>query len=123
MFTPPFRSDIFYSVQNEDYETELAVINYLYKNKPLRVLLVASSGENALSLLTRESVGKVDAVDINPAQLHLCELRRSALEALTRDEQLRMLGAVAGEPSERRALYEKMRSNLPDESRAFWDVR
>ena len=26
MDTPPFKSDIFYSVQNEDYETELAML-------------------------------------------------------------------------------------------------
>jgi S-adenosylmethionine-diacylglycerol 3-amino-3-carboxypropyl transferase len=93
----------------------------------LRVLMVASAGENALSLLTQDIVASIDAVDINPAQLHLCELRRTALEHLTRDEQLRLLGAdpsiprPAGE-SERLALYEQLRPHLPQPTRAFWDA-
>lgn len=93
MNNPSFKSDIFYSVQNEDYQTELAVLHRIYKGSPQHVLMVASSGENALSLLTQDTIAQVHAVDINPAQLHLCELRRAALEHLTRDEQLFLLGA------------------------------
>jgi S-adenosylmethionine-diacylglycerol 3-amino-3-carboxypropyl transferase len=128
MYNPSFKSDIFYSVQNEDYQTELAVLRRIHRQRPLRVLLVASAGENALSLLTQDIVASVDAVDINPAQLHLCELRRTALEHLTRDEQLRLLGAdpstsrTEGE-AERLALYEQLRPHLPDPARAFWDAR
>jgi S-adenosylmethionine:diacylglycerol 3-amino-3-carboxypropyl transferase len=70
----------------------------------------------------------VDAVDLNLAQLHLCELRRTALEHLTRAEQLRLLGAdpatsrTDGE-AERLALYDRVRSHLPEQTRAFWDSR
>jgi S-adenosylmethionine:diacylglycerol 3-amino-3-carboxypropyl transferase len=84
MDQPSFRSDIFYSVQNEDYRTELAVLERVGGARQ-RVLMVASSGENALSLLTQETIAAVDAVDLNPAQLRLCELRRAAAEQLTRD--------------------------------------
>jgi S-adenosylmethionine:diacylglycerol 3-amino-3-carboxypropyl transferase len=128
MENPPFRSPISYSVQNEDYRTELAVLQRLSHAPPYRVLLVASSGENALSLLVNETVASVDAIDLNPAQLHLCELRRTALEHLTRDEQLRLLGAdpaAVGSTgaSERLALYAAIRTALPDAAQAFWDTR
>lgn len=128
MVNPPFKSDVFYSVQNEDYQTELAVLRRIYRGTPLRGLLVASSGENVLSLLTQDTVARVDAVDLNLAQLHLCELRRTALEHLTRDEQLCLLGADPASPrtngeAERLALYDQVRSHLPEQSRAFWDSR
>lgn len=121
---PPFKSDIFYAAQNEDYQTELAVLERIGLDKPLRVLMIASSGENLLSLLTQEQVASIDAVDINPAQLHLCELRRTALEHLTRDDQLRLLGAdsTTGE-AERLALYATIHSHLPEPARTFWDER
>jgi hypothetical protein len=90
---PPFKSALAYSVQNEDYETELEVIRRMDRAAPLRVLLVASSGENALSVLTQDRVGEVWAVDLNPAQIHLCELRAAAVSALSRDDQL-VLGPI-----------------------------
>jgi S-adenosylmethionine:diacylglycerol 3-amino-3-carboxypropyl transferase len=126
MRIPPFKSDIFYSVQNEDYQTELAVLRRMQRSEPLRVLLVASSGENALSLLTQTFVASVDAVDLSTAQVQLCELRRTALEQLSRDEQLRLfdaLPALNGSEGERLALYDRVRPHLPDASRAFWDAR
>jgi S-adenosylmethionine:diacylglycerol 3-amino-3-carboxypropyl transferase len=88
--------------------------------------MIASSGENALSLLTQDIVAEIWAVDINPAQLHLCELRRTASEALSRNEQLQLLGAdpaaigAAGEP-ERLNLFERIRPYLPEASRTFWE--
>ena len=93
-FNPPFRSVLSYSVQNEDYATELAVLRQCYCGTPQLSAAHRCSGENLLpSLLTHESVAEVCAVDINPAQVQLCELRRTASEQLTRDEQLRLLGA------------------------------
>ncbi len=128
MYNPPFKSDIYYSVQNEDYQTELAVLHRLDQGTAWRVLMLASSGENVLSLLSQDSVASVDAMDLNPAQLHLCELRRTALEHLTRDEQLQLLGADASSPgpigaSERLALYEHIRAHLPESARVFWEAR
>ena len=126
MNNPPFKSDIFYSVQNEDYQTELAVLRRIYEGSPQQVLMVASSGENALSLLTQDTIAQVHAVDINSTQLHLCELRRTALEYLTRDEQLRLLGAnppLLGTQgaSERLGLLDQILSHLPESVRDFWN--
>lgn len=124
---PPFKSELFYAVQNEDYQSELAVLDALGKDSA-RVLIIASSGENTLSLLTRPQVAQVVAVDLSPAQVHLCQLRIAALETLSRDEQLRLFGAdpshpQAGDESARLDLYQRIRPHLPDASRAYWDER
>lgn len=121
---PPFKSDIFYSVQNEDYQTELAVLNHLQNGAVRRVLMIASSGENVLSLLTQEIIASIDAVDLNPAQIHLCQLRRTALEHLTRDEQFGLLGVDSlTDEAERLALYDRVCPHLPESTRTFWDTR
>jgi S-adenosylmethionine:diacylglycerol 3-amino-3-carboxypropyl transferase len=125
-YSPPFRSALFYSVQNEDYQTELAVLRRIEQGSRLRVLMVASSGENALSLLTQDFVADVYAVDISAAQLHLCELRRTAAKHLTRDEQLLLLGAdpaavhAAGAPV-RLDLFQRLAPQLPEPARTFWE--
>ena len=125
---PPFNSALAYSVQNEDYETELEVIRRMDRAAPLRVLLVASSGENALSVLTQDRVGEVWAVDLNPAQIHLCELRAAAVSALSRDDQLRFLGSDPGRvgaagAEDRLALFDRVSGGLPEASRLFWSAR
>jgi len=123
----PFKSDLFYSVQNEDYRTELSVLNQIGGDAQ-RVLLVASCGENALSLLAHGSIAQLDGIDINLAQLKLCELRRTAAEFLSPADQMRLLGSELGQPSlsgseERLGLYEQIRWRLPDTARQFWDAR
>ncbi len=128
MNRPSFRSDIFYSVQNEDYRTEVAVLRRLSRSGPVRVLMVASAGENVLSVLAAEPNADVYAVDTNPAQIHLCALRRSAVAHLSRARHLQLLGSdglAAGDAgaATRLALYESVRPHLPPPSRDFWDER
>lgn len=130
MFTPPaptFQSELFYSVQNEDVATELAVLRHLGRAGQ-RVLMIASAGENVLGVLCRPEVSYVDAVDLSLAQVQLCALRCAAAEQLSRDEQLTLLGcdpALAGPAGAdaRLALYERMRPALQEATRAFWDAR
>ena len=82
-------SEIAFSQVREDPRIELRVIQELAKRQqPLRVLLVASGGCTALSLLSHPAISKIEAVDLNPAQLHLIELRRQALLHLSSDDQL-----------------------------------
>jgi S-adenosylmethionine-diacylglycerol 3-amino-3-carboxypropyl transferase len=128
MVSPPFRSDLFYAVQNEDYHTERAVLQRISRLPPHRILMVASAGENVLSLLTHDTIASIDAVDLNLAQLHLCELRRTAIEHLTRDEQLRLFGSDpstvgASGATDRLALFDRIHSYLPAPSLTFWDAR
>lgn len=127
-YNPPFRSEIYYSVQNEDYRSELSLLQHIYRGEPLRVLLIASAGENALSLLTQEIVASVDAVDLNPAQLHLCEMRRTATLLLDRDEQLRLFGAdpayqLEEDREARHELFDRIKTAIPEPARTFWQIR
>src|SRR5215470_9659462 len=82
-------------------------------------LSIASAGDNALALLTR-SPARVIALDLSPAQLACVELRVAAYRELSHPELLELIGST---PSTRReALYQRLRSQLSPEVRAFWDA-
>lgn len=123
-------SEIAFSQVREDPRIELRVIQELAKHqRPLRILLVASGGCTALSLLTSPAITKVEAIDLNPAQLHLVELRRQALLHLPLDAQLRLIGVVqfdaeqAASDRDRLSIYANLRNYLPQPTQAFWDAR
>src|SRR4051794_11318482 len=83
-------------------------------------LSIASAGDNALALLTRDPA-RVVALDLSPAQLVCLELRVSAYRALEHDELLALIGS---RPNERRAaLYARCREGLSPSARRFWDAR
>ena len=54
-------------------------------------LSIASAGDNALAMLTKEPA-KVVAVDLNPAQLYCVELRVAAFRTLEHTELLELIG-------------------------------
>jgi S-adenosylmethionine-diacylglycerol 3-amino-3-carboxypropyl transferase len=120
---PP--SDIAFSQVREDPTIELRIIKQLAKtqNHPLRILLIASGGCTVLSLLSCPDVEHIDAVDLNPAQLHLIELRRQALLHLHVEEQLDLIGATRIPQAERVNLYNQIASTLPISTRNYWDGR
>ena len=118
-------SEIAFSQVREHPCIELRVVQELAKHqRPLRILLVASGGCTALSLLTSPAIAKIEAIDLNPAQLHLVELRRQALLHLSIAEQLRLIGAdqVASD-RDRLSIYANLRTYLPQPTQAFWDAR
>jgi S-adenosylmethionine-diacylglycerol 3-amino-3-carboxypropyl transferase len=79
---------------------------------------IASAGDNALAMLTRDPA-RVVAVDLNPAQIACLELRVAAYRELEHGELLELMGS---RPSERRAqLYARCRRHLGPEARARWD--
>jgi S-adenosylmethionine-diacylglycerol 3-amino-3-carboxypropyl transferase len=81
-------------------------------------LSIASSGDNALSLLSK-SPQRVIALDLSPAQLACVELRVAAYRELHHPELLELIGSV---PSvRRRELYQRCRPRLSDSVRSFWD--
>jgi S-adenosylmethionine-diacylglycerol 3-amino-3-carboxypropyl transferase len=85
-----------------------------------RCLSIASAGDNALALLTRNPA-RVVALDLNPAQLRCLELRVAAYRELEHKELLALVGS---RPSVRRpVLYAKCRARLSPEARLFWDAR
>jgi S-adenosylmethionine:diacylglycerol 3-amino-3-carboxypropyl transferase len=85
-----------------------------------RVVCVASGGCTALSLLAH-GVEQVDAVDVNPAQIALVELKRAAVAMLPHRDFLAFAGRRGVYP--RFATYERLRAGLGDTARSYWDAR
>jgi S-adenosylmethionine:diacylglycerol 3-amino-3-carboxypropyl transferase len=85
-----------------------------------RVVCVASGGCTALSLLAH-GVERVDAVDLNPAQIALVELKRAALARLPRSEYLAFVGRRG--VSARFASYEGLRAGLGAAAQNYWNAR
>ncbi len=82
------------------------------------VLSIASGGDNTLALLLK-GPRSVTAVDHNPAQLHLVELKIRAVEHLDYEEFAAFVGA---RPSgERLSTYGKLRPSLSEAARGYWD--
>ncbi len=83
-------------------------------------LSIASAGDNALALLTRDP-GRVIAIDLSAAQLACLALRVAAYRTLSHSEVLELVGS---EPSSRRrALYRRCRPRLEAQATRFWDDR
>jgi len=82
-----------------------------------RVLVITSAGCNALdyALLCAQVV----AVDANPRQNHLLELKRAGIAALDFDAFFALFGD-GGSPLSRE-IYAALRTELPDDARRFWD--
>jgi S-adenosylmethionine-diacylglycerol 3-amino-3-carboxypropyl transferase len=81
-------------------------------------LSIASAGDNALALLTKQPA-RVIALDLSPAQLACLALRVAAYRTLEHHELLELIGS---RPSERRLdLYRRCRTALDEETRRFWD--
>ncbi len=82
---------------------------------------IASAGDNALALLTKDPA-RVVAVDLSAAQLVCLDLRTAAYRTLDHGSFLELYGAKV---STRRAeLYAACRPAFREErSRAFWDAR
>lgn len=84
------------------------------------VFSITSGGCNLLAFLI-DDPQKVIALDLNPAQNHLLDLKMAAFRRLTYEQMLEFFGVV---PSFwRRELYLKLRPALQTESRQFWDHR
>ncbi|MBN1525628.1 MAG: DUF3419 family protein [Spirochaetales bacterium] len=81
-------------------------------------LSIASAGDNSLSLLTHHPAAVV-AVDMNPAQIALLELKKLLFKTCDYNEVVSFLGV---HPSQNRTrLYNKLRILLGQKSREFFD--
>jgi len=82
------------------------------------VFSITSGGCNTLAFLI-DNPHRVIALDVNPHQNYLLDLKMAAFETLEHPEVLALLGAA---PSTRRVpLYRSLRSRLRPDSRGFWD--
>lgn len=85
-----------------------------------RVLSIGSAGDNSFSLLVNDP-GLVVAVDINPVQLSLIELKKAAIAVLSHEQFLQFIGFK--DCANRKELFEEVRTKLPHDQQAFWEAR
>lgn len=78
---------------------------------------IASAGDNSLALLTKNP-GKVVALDLNPAQLALMELKAMAFKHLSYEEMLVVLGYRSGR--NRRDLFQRLTQHLSSSTLQYW---
>jgi S-adenosylmethionine-diacylglycerol 3-amino-3-carboxypropyl transferase len=84
-----------------------------------RVLVITSAGCNALDYAL--SGAQVVAVDANPRQTYLLELKLAAIRALDHQGAFELFGEGASPRAGE--LYAAARVHLPAEAAAFWDHR
>lgn len=84
-----------------------------------RVLCIASGGDNALALLTAQPQS-VLAIDINPTQLYLTELKQKAFQVLNYESLLVFLGVKEGADEERVACFQAVEPLLSPDAATYW---
>lgn len=82
------------------------------------VLAIASAGDNSFAHLL-DDPERVIAVDLNPTQIALCELKKGALRHLDYPDLLAFLGVRPCR--DRWRLYRQLRDQLPSLARDFFD--
>lgn len=85
-----------------------------------KILSIGSAGDNSFSLLINNPK-LVVAVDINKAQLNLIALKKAAIIALEYNDFLQFLGFE--DSGKRKELFEKVKTNLPENTISFWEER
>lgn len=111
------RDSILFSSCNEDTACELRALGDLTGK---RVFAVTAGGGRVLNLLLGRPA-EIMAVDLNPAQNHLLDLKIAGLRTLEHGAYLRFLGARPS--SDRAATYQRLRGSLGAGARAFFDGR
>ncbi len=105
--------DVIFSQVREDTAPERWLLGQLSPNP--RAFVIASGGCTALNLLSVGSVS-VTACDINPAQIHLLELKKAVLR------RLHGTTLVSAFLENADTAYRIVRSALPEATRAFWEA-
>jgi S-adenosylmethionine-diacylglycerol 3-amino-3-carboxypropyl transferase len=110
-----FSQRISYSSCNEDSNSELKALR-LGPGK--RVFCITAGGGRVLNLI-HDRPQEIVAVDVNPTQNHLLELKIAAMRALAYEPFLAFMGVRPAR--DRLKVYQHLRSGLSDDARAFFD--
>lgn len=86
-----------------------------------RVLVITSAGCNALDYALA-GAGRVYAVDMNPRQNALLELKRAAIKRLDYDDFFKMFGQ-GYLPNGQKIYRETLRQDLDDWAKGYWDKK
>jgi len=110
-------SGILYSAQNEDPRSERMALKIKSSDT---VLCVSSSGSRVFEVLL-SGPERVIAVDANPAQLFLLELKMCACEVLDYPEYISFLGLQPG--ARRLNVFNTLKRRLSPRAKDFWESR
>jgi S-adenosylmethionine-diacylglycerol 3-amino-3-carboxypropyl transferase len=107
MTVPPWLADaaampVAFAQVREDPRVDLAVLDLLGDRRDLSGIMIASGGCTAAALVAAKRFGRLDLVDINPAQLALARLKLHLLEHATPQRRLEACGHA---PQDNRATF------------------
>jgi S-adenosylmethionine-diacylglycerol 3-amino-3-carboxypropyl transferase len=103
-----------YGCCNEDTQSELDALSV----RGRRVISIAAAGERAFALLLGDPA-EVVAIDKNPAQIYLSELKVAAMRALPRADYLAFVGIR--DDARRATTYRALAETLSLPARRYWD--
>lgn len=108
-------ADIFFAQIREDSRVERCLTESYH---PSSIVTIGSGGCTSFSVLSDE-VEVVYAIDQNPAQTAMIELKKAAIQRLSRDEFLSFIGEA--EAADRIGVYKHLAIDLPHYARTYWD--
>jgi S-adenosylmethionine-diacylglycerol 3-amino-3-carboxypropyl transferase len=113
----PYGGRLMFTQSWEDPACDLAAL----RPRPGETILAITSGcDNVLGFLLTDP-GQIIAVDLNPAQGYLLELKQAAFRSLAHADMLALLGVRAS--GERPRLLQCLRADLSPLALQFWEAR
>ena len=110
-----FKNEYIYAFNWEDPRVDRQILNI---NKDDVILTITSAGDNILDYLL-ESPKRVHAVDLNPNQNHLLELKVAAFTALPYPDVWQLFGD-GRHPNFRELLITKLSPHLSSQAFQYW---
>src|SRR5215510_4614633 len=116
IFSAIHKSNLIYNTCWEDPRLDRAALDL---GPGDRLVVITSAGCNALDYLLA-GCGEVNAVDVNPIQNALLELKRAAVLGLDYDSFFELFGNGSS-PRARQMYGDALRRHLSPLSKAYWD--
>jgi S-adenosylmethionine-diacylglycerol 3-amino-3-carboxypropyl transferase len=115
MNQPKVFSDILYAQCWEDPDLDREAFHI---GPDDTVFTITSGGCNALAFLA-DGPRRVVAIDLNPCQTFLLQLKIAAFRRLPHVELMEFIGVRSS--MHREGIYQALRADLPDDCRRYWD--
>lgn len=109
-----FYKRLSYSFGNEDWKTEQKALNIQSTDN---VFAVAASGDRPLNLLLSDCA-HITAIDANPFQTALCDLKRAAMNELDYEQYIKFLGIAPCD--EREKTLKKIENSMEENATVCW---
>ena len=111
-----FKNDFIYAFTWEDSRVDRRLLNI---NSEDVVLCITSAGDNLLDYLFSAGPRRIHAVDLNPSQNHLLELKIAAFQSLPYADFWKMFGE-GRYPAFREALINSLSPHMSSQACQFW---